>query len=184
MPTESFRRGPSHQSRNGNNYPCDDWQVPLWTTEISSEDRAILAIAGFVCFISLLGGVLAHGNPPNVWPVSSVVRRMRRRCPYPATTTAATMSTSCKTAILCRVGRRDAARMKSASAMPTTAKTQTTRNVQADGSYVSMRPCRIASSENEMRFATAPKAAIPTTPTLMISGSQLAHPKMPHRRGG
>jgi hypothetical protein len=27
-------------------------------TEISSEDRAILAIAGFVCFISLLSGML------------------------------------------------------------------------------------------------------------------------------
>ncbi len=34
-------------------------------TEISSEDRAVLAIADFVCFISLLGGAqltLAHGH--------------------------------------------------------------------------------------------------------------------------
>jgi len=28
-------------------------------TEISSEDRAVLAIAGFVCFISLFDGALS-----------------------------------------------------------------------------------------------------------------------------
>jgi len=47
----------------------------LWrraNTEISSEDRAILAIAGFVCFISLLCGPYEAASPP----VSDGIRRL------------------------------------------------------------------------------------------------------------
>jgi len=49
---------------------CDDvFDVAQWqrleslpNTEISSEDRAILAIAGFVCFISLLDGTFPQAK--------------------------------------------------------------------------------------------------------------------------
>jgi len=60
-------RSPPSDRHHGILPPVVSFRRPS-NTEISSEDRAILAIAGFVCFISLLDGATFYGVRRTVLP--------------------------------------------------------------------------------------------------------------------